>query len=221
MKYKVIGWTNALNKEIEECDYSIATYNVIFDDIVKNGYRFTGCTHQNHDLGVPVLNDGKKRTFSERTWGMLMSSIYKDNDYVTYAYADFDGVIDEILPPVELQITNKVLMIDENIKEEFIIEVDETTFKLAKDEHLIHQFKNQENRYLEAGDKITLIYKEQKSSYFVRDLREAYNVGENGKINPKYYEDLWKEYIKSSGEKKAQISQIFAKGTDLITIYLD
>jgi hypothetical protein len=221
MKYKVIGWTNALNKEIEECDYSIATYNVIFDDIVKNGYRFTGCTHQNHDLGVPVLNDGKKRTLSEREWGMLMSSIHKDNDYVTYAYADFDGVIDEILPPLELQITNKVLTIDENINEELIIEVDETTFKLAKDKHLIHQFKSQENRYLEVGDKISLLYKEQKSSYLVRDCREGYNTGENGEIKPEYYEDLWKEYIKSNGEKKAQISQIFAKDTDVLTIYLD
>ena len=162
----------------------------------------------------------KKRTFSEREWGGLMASIHQDFDYVTYAYADFDDVITEVLPDESLEIKGKVLNVENNLCEELIIKVDEDTFNQALSELVIHEFKNQNNRYLEVSDTVTIISMNQQKSFIVKDIREGYNVSVTNKIAPNYYEDLWSECLHANEERKAQIRQIFAKGMDIITIYL-
>jgi hypothetical protein len=60
VKYKVIGWTYYENEEFEPVYCSEAGMEAIIDDIREHGYEFSGCNHQGHDSGAPVLNDGKK-----------------------------------------------------------------------------------------------------------------------------------------------------------------
>ena len=79
MKYKVIGWTYYDDNEILYSGNTIgfAERNAIIDEIRKHRYLFSGWHHQESWEGVvPVLNDGKKRCYSQRGWGGVMAKTY-------------------------------------------------------------------------------------------------------------------------------------------------
>ena len=89
---KIVGWTNF------ECEYP--TRNVqgpetreivqlIGDEVVKNGYAFSGQDHQNAEAGVPVFSDGTCLRASMRAWGQIMAAIYSSVDEVDLSYMDF------------------------------------------------------------------------------------------------------------------------------------
>ena len=94
MKYKVIGWTYYENYEILDSNKTIgfAERNAIIDEIRKHKYLFSGWHHQESwDGVVPILNDGRKRCFSQRGWGGVMAEAYGemgDFDYARYAFYD-------------------------------------------------------------------------------------------------------------------------------------
>ena len=89
MKYRVVGWTDYESDEVPETHGCIgfAERNAIIDEIRKNGYLFSGWEHQESWDCVPILNDGKKRTFSQRGWGGLMAEAY--GHLGSYDYAAF------------------------------------------------------------------------------------------------------------------------------------
>ena len=92
MKYKVIGWTYYEDYDIPFSDDTIgfAERHAIVDEIKKHGYLFSGWDHQESWLNcVPVLNDGKKRGFSQRGWGGVMAEAndeFGDYDYSIYTF---------------------------------------------------------------------------------------------------------------------------------------
>ncbi len=89
MKIKVIGWTTYDDYTVSEGEHSFASNEAIIDDIRKHGYEFTGWDHQETPNCVPVLSDGKSRTFSQRGWGGIMGEAYGltgDMDYCKYAF---------------------------------------------------------------------------------------------------------------------------------------
>ena len=92
MKYKVIGWTYYDNNEIIDSGNRIgfAERYAIIDEIRKHKYLFSGWDHQESFEGVvPILNDGRKRCFSQRGWGGVMAEAYghmKDYDYASFTF---------------------------------------------------------------------------------------------------------------------------------------
>ena len=92
MKYRVIGWTYYEDSEILDSGNTIgfAERNAIIDEIRKHQYFFSGWHHlESWDGVVPVLNDGRKRCFSQRGWGGVMAEAYGymgDYDYASFAF---------------------------------------------------------------------------------------------------------------------------------------
>ena len=92
MKYKVIGWTYYEDDTVlsYDGDDSFAQRNAIIDEIRKHKYRFSGWHHQESwENCVPILNDGRKRLFSQRGWGGIMAEAYGqlgDYDYATFTF---------------------------------------------------------------------------------------------------------------------------------------
>ena len=129
MKYKVIGWTYYENYDIPFSNGGIgfAERNAVIDEIRKHKYMFTGWHHQESwNNCVPILNDGKKRGFSQRGWGGVMAEAYGemgDFDYASYAF--FGGGDDSNLryPNNEFEIEDFVSEPLEN--EHFDVEVSE------------------------------------------------------------------------------------------------
>ncbi len=89
MKIRVIGWTDDYDSHFGEGEHSFAANEAIMEDIRLHGYEFTGWDHQETRNCVPVLSDGKVRSFSQRGWGGLMGEAYGLNgpmDYCKYAF---------------------------------------------------------------------------------------------------------------------------------------
>ena len=92
MKYRVIGWTYYEDNDVLEKKGTIgfAERNAIIDEIRKHKYLFSGWHHQESWNGVvPILNDGKKRCYSQRGWGGVMAEAYgymEDYDYSLFSF---------------------------------------------------------------------------------------------------------------------------------------
>lgn len=167
MKYKVIGWTHFDNPLIEEVEYNVATYNAIVDDIREKGYSFTGCEHQNAPMGTPVLNDGKKRTFSDRVWGAIMAEAHGTNDYVEYAFPHLFDDFEEIMPPEDLHISGAASITECDLREEYTLEVDLETLKNAESERVIYLADAKKLRYIDENDTVKLVCNGRTARYIV------------------------------------------------------
>ncbi len=99
MKYKVIGWVSYDEYGIEDADISYAVNAAIIDEIRKNRYMFSGYQHQEFCCCAPILNDGKRRCYSQRGWGHLMAEAYGDMAMYSYSvYSFFSNAGDEKFP---------------------------------------------------------------------------------------------------------------------------
>lgn len=100
---KIIGWTDF------ECKYPSRNVDgpelrdivqLIGDEVVMNGYCFSGQDHQNALTGVPVFSDGTCLRASMRAWGQIMAAIYSAVDDINLSYMDFymDSYKETVLP---------------------------------------------------------------------------------------------------------------------------
>ena len=89
---KIVGWSNF------ECEYPSRNVEgaevrqivqLIGDEVVKNGYCFSGQEHQTELTGVPVFSDGTCLRASMRAWGQIMAAIYSAVEEVDLSYMDF------------------------------------------------------------------------------------------------------------------------------------
>ena len=89
---KIIGWTNFECKYPSrnvEGDEFFDIVSLIAEQVLLNGYCFSGQDHQNSFTGVPVFSDGTCLRSSMRVWGRIMSLIFSMADGKTYSYIDF------------------------------------------------------------------------------------------------------------------------------------
>ena len=104
---RIVGWTNF------ECEYPSRNVEgagvreivqLIGDEVVKNGYCFSGQEHQNALTGVPVFSDGTCLRASMRAWGQIMAAIYSAVDDVNLSYMDFyiDSYKETVLPEYDV-----------------------------------------------------------------------------------------------------------------------
>ena len=87
MKLRVVGWVYPYyNIEIGEASWAVR--NAIIDEIRKNGYDFSGRSHQDYCC-TPVLNNGKKYLFSSEGWGDIMAEANGHTGCMDYTMYDF------------------------------------------------------------------------------------------------------------------------------------
>lgn len=189
MKYRVVGWTDYESDEVPESNGSIgfAERNAIIDDIRKNGYRFSGWDHQETWDCVPVLNDGKKRLFTQRGWGGLMAEAYGQLGSHDYAAFTFHSMKNRKLPNDSFDIAEFTPETDLN--EHFEIEVDEGIFALSQTRNPFFLDDLDELRYLDAGDTLTLRCGERSARFLIYDINRNRNTGKKSSeytINTKF-----------------------------------
>lgn len=187
MKLKVIGWTDYDNYDLvdySDSNYEIedAEYMVIYNEVRKNKYLFSGSDHQNLDTGVPVLNNGKKVLFSMREWASLMESIYDKNGTLSYmdfmTYIDYyysDGQLPESkIPDKKFDIESFNTEYLEN--DHYYLDVSKELFEYAKNNNpfYIEDLINLE--YIAKNDVLTLKYNSEELTVLVENVkRSSYN----------------------------------------------
>ena len=185
MKYKVIGWTYYEDSEVLDSGNTIgfAERNAIIDEIRKHKYLFTGWHHQESwDGVVPILNDGRKRCFSQRGWGGVMAEAYGemgDFDYARYAFYDHANPSDLKFAPEEYDES----LVEAVENEHFEVEVSDKLFEIAKNSNPFYLEDIDELRYIDANDMITIKCNGEKLTYVVKDVDR--NMIEKGLVHAK------------------------------------
>lgn len=168
MKYRVVGWTSYDDASVEDSGNSIgfAERNAIIDDIKAHGYLFSGYDHQEMLDCAPVLNDGKRRCFSQRGWGGVMAEAH--GYFGAYDYSLFTfGSSDEYSKRPSEYFFAEGFTPEENLEEHFEIEVDESIFAHAKSQNPFFLPDLDVLRYIDAGDTLTLTCGAQSAHFSV------------------------------------------------------
>lgn len=173
MKYKVIGWTEYDNSKVENGECSNAIKNAIVDCIKENKYCFTGWDHQERFNCAPVLNNGKKYLFTQRGFGRIMAEAHGYFGYMDYAHYSFDhDEFEEIrvTPPSERRFKTKDIVSPSSLYDEFSINVSREIYNLATANHKIVIEESTALKYLDAGDKLTLIQDNNVKTFKVKNV---------------------------------------------------
>lgn len=90
---KLVGWDDfdceypTIQRTQEEIGEMVV---LIVEDILKNGYMFSGNEHQYTPNCTPIFSDGTAFRASMRSWGQIMASAYSTNEKEPeYTYMDF------------------------------------------------------------------------------------------------------------------------------------
>ena len=108
---KVVGWVDF------DSDYPTKNYanedimkiiNIIQQNIVDNGYKFSGEEHQYRKNCAPLLSDGTCFRASMRLFGMMMAGVHGYLDKKEYSYMDFYMSLDDSKTPEDNDINIEV-----------------------------------------------------------------------------------------------------------------
>lgn len=166
MKYRVIGWTDYDNDLFSDEEISDAAMYAIVDDIRKNGYYFSGFDHQERLYGAPVLNDGKRRTFSQRGFGAVMAMAYDtEGDYAYSLYAFAVKPDRCVMPTIEAVVGYKP---EENLAEEFEISLAVGEYEAALADGTIETEDIPSLRMIDKGDALIISCGEECHRHKVR-----------------------------------------------------
>ena len=194
MKYKVIGWTYYDNNEVLDSKKTIgfAERNAIIDEIRKHHYLFSGWHHQESLEGVvPILNDGRKRCFSQRGWGGVMAEAYgKTNDYDYASYTFYESIDGSKLHFAKDDFNIDEYEIKDVENEHFKINVNQNIFDIAKYKNPFYLDDLKELRFIDENDTITLCCNDQELTFIVKDIDRniaSLNLNDSSRlINTKY-----------------------------------
>lgn len=176
MKYKVIGWTNYEDDTVlsYDGDDSFAQRNAIIDEIRKHKYIFSGWHHQESwENCTPILNDGRKRLFSQRGWGGIMAEAYGqmgDYDYATFTFRQSIDSKKLRFPDDETSVDADDYLDNVIENESFEIEVSKELFNIAKTSNPFYLEDDEKLRYIDINDTLTIKCKDEKITVFVDDI---------------------------------------------------
>ena len=159
MKYRVVGWTDYDGDDVPDSGsrISFAECHAIIDEIKKQGYLFSGWDHQEGWRTVPVLNDGKKRCFSQRGWGGIMAEAYGYTDPYDYSlFTFYESIRPEKVKKPQSGFFPQSFTPETELAEHFTLKVDEALFRAAQANDPLRMKDVEELRYLDAGDTLTL-----------------------------------------------------------------
>jgi len=173
MKYRVVGWSYYDDMEFEYKEGATYTErNAIIDEIRRKGYKFTGFDHQETFDCAPVLNDGKMRNFSQRSWGGIMAEAHGYTGKFDYSYFTYPPLGAESVFPHDT--TDWSAFVPEtDLNEEITVTVDEPFFRRAIARNPFPLPDANELRYLDSGDTLTLVCGDGRVSFKVRDLERT------------------------------------------------
>ena len=174
MKYRVVGWASYDDSGIEDSKGSIgyAERNAIIDEIRKNGYLFSGWDHQESwDNCAPILNDGKRRCFSQRGWGGVMAEAYGYNEPYDYArFTFYESINPEKRNVPKGWFNPKKFTPEKNLSERFEVEVREEIYLQAQECNPFVLDDMDELRYLDGTDTLVLKCGTKSATYAVTDV---------------------------------------------------
>lgn len=167
MKLRVVNWVS-YDDDYPEGDGGWAARNAIIDDIRAHGYVFSGWAHQEGDYCVPLLNDGKMYTYSQRGWGDVMAEAHGymgPMDYAKFAFSLDSSA--EIRPRHDYSLPKQKP--EQDLNEEFELEVSPPAFKSASESGELRLDSYENLRYIYKGDALTLTCQGESSKFLVRD----------------------------------------------------
>ncbi len=222
MKYKVLGWTDYDSFDFEDGDNTDAAVAAIIEDIKAYGYCFSGYAHQEYSGGVPVLNDGLARRFSQRGWGSVMAQahgFFGPVDYSNFAYhfpAD-----EEIMPDHKRWVTPDDIEKLTALDEEFLVNL--SSGELAKAiKHSVVEINDLPNfKLLELNDTVVLADGKRVVKYTVSDYERGWLIRDKGAPRPIYRDELFELMYSSSERIKKYANAAYEAGTKIIKIYLE
>ena len=177
MKYKVIGWTWYENYNIPFSNKTIgfAERHAIIDEIKKHKYLFSGWYHQESwDNCVPILNDGKKRGFSQRGWGGVMAEAYGyhgDYDYSRFTFRE--SINDSGIKCATKEFNANTFVSEPLEHEHFDIDISEGLFEIAKTKNPFYLEDVKELRFIDTDDTITLHCNGESLTFLVADINRS------------------------------------------------
>lgn len=179
MKYRVVGWTDYDSDIVPEARGRIgyAECCAIIDEIKKHGYLFSGWDHQECLYCVPVLNDGKKRCFSQRGWGGIMAEAYGYTDPYDYSLFTFYESIDpEKVKKPSGGFCSKSFTPETDLCECFSLSVEESVFRRVETENPFYLDETDTLRYLDAGDTLTLCLGDEMLAFSVTGVDRNWDI---------------------------------------------
>ena len=163
MKYRVVGWTCGFDESVEYEESTEGATNAIIDDIKANGYLFTGMDHQGCQNCAPVLNDGKKRLYSDREFGGVMAEAY-GGSYLDYAFGFFDELEGGNTPPDSRHFYPDEF-VPEQISETYSFELSKKELKGVLASKELRVYDEDALRYIDKGDYVSLKCGERETKY--------------------------------------------------------
>ncbi len=177
MKYKVIGWTYYEDYDIPFSSDTIgfAERHAIVDEIKKHGYLFSGWDHQESwENCVPVLNDGKKRGFSQRGWGGVMAEAndeFGDYDYSIYTF--HQSIKSSACRYPKHQFFAEDFVAEPLENEHFDVDVSPELFQIAKKSNPFYLEDEPSLRFVDTNDTISLHCNGQTLTFLVDDINRS------------------------------------------------
>ena len=179
MKYRVVGWVSYDDPCVEARYASPAAIAAIIDDIRDNGYLFSGHDHGAYPDCAPVLNDGKKRLFSERGFGALMAEAHGDYSrmgYSSYAFGHFGEEDGAVMP--DIPFFPDEFVPEEDLSEEISVEATAED-RAAADGGRLTLRDAEVLRFLDAGDTLTLLLPEGRAAYLVTGVERRRDLDDD------------------------------------------
>ena len=193
MKYRVVGWADYSDPDIEEGDVSESALQAIVEDIRKNGYCFSGWDHQESFGCAPVLNDGKRRTFSQRGFGAVMAMAHGDLSRMGYAgYAfDFAESDEKSLPPRERAFDPEKFTPETDLCEVITVKVSDEYIKEAETARKVRLADSEGIKLVDIGDTLKLVADNTERTFLIKGVERCRDLDEETelKIRMLAYED--------------------------------
>lgn len=181
MKYRVVGWASYDDPDIEDAEYnSSSAVMAIIDDIKAHGYDFTGYEHQECFDCAPVLNDGKRRTFSQRGWGGIMArahGYFGAYDYSSYTFSM--GDFSKSKTPERRGFNPDRFIPETDLAETFTVEIPLHELLMMEFSDRITLVGTDAIRYLDCGDTLILTSGEEKMTFTVKGLERSWEDGKD------------------------------------------
>ena len=181
MKYRVVGWTSYDDSSVSDQEGTIgyAECCAIIDEIKKHGYLFTGWDHQEGLGCAPVLNDGKRRCFSQRAWGGIMAEAHGQTgpyDYARFTFLESIASESKRLPRDDFD--PEGFIPEEDLAEQFSLTLPKALFDAVKVSDELTLEDDPTLRYLNAGDTLILLCEGKTVCVSVKDVDRAHTPTE-------------------------------------------